>query len=103
MTNEEIDFQVMADLIEQNRDDMKQWELVCNRFRIIRKDGHVYGLMPTSRITISEMYLFKAATIKHETVCVDLLVEPNMDMFFMAAQKAHEEEMVLKIFYDETW
>ena len=75
------------------QDDMQSWELVSSAFRLIRHKGEIWCIMPTNRIKVNELPLFKDAKISRYAVAVKALEGDNLQMFFIAAIRAQQDEI----------
>ena len=86
----------IAYLIEQHKDNPTYWPYsIVSEFRIVRYNGKVWGLIPSSKINIEEITLLNKARVSPTVVAIDLELKPNMEMFFMAAIRAREMQVKL--------
>lgn len=78
------------------QDDMASWkQLRSDSFRLVRINGQILCVMPTSQIAVDEIRLFKNPTVSAQAVICNALEGDNLNMFFMAAIRAQQHQVKL--------
>lgn len=79
------------------QDYIGSWKLISSElFRIVRDNGRIFGIIPTSKISVNEIRLFSNPKVSTYTISIELLEENNLEMFMLAAIGAKEKQIRLE-------